>query len=935
VAGNPLRLWDSRNHIVRFKYDRLQRPTHVLVRGGDDYPEDTLVEEMVYGESAPNAAAHNLRGQVWRQYDGAGLVTNHEVDFKGNLLESSRRLLEGYHQPVNWNAQPRLSEADFFSTSTTYDALNRPVRMTAPDESVIQPGYNEANLLERMDIWLRGSAEKFEADAQGWRDPTTADQHLVVNIDYDAKGQRTRINYGNGVVTEYTYDEETFRLIRLHTVRVLNAPPLLQDMHYTYDPVGNITRIRDDAQPVIVHAGEKVEPLATYTYDAMYRLTEATGREHISQQGTGQPDHQDIPRVSSAHPHQPEAMRNYTETYEYDAVGNFVAMFHRARRGTWTRNYTTAEHSNRLLKTTLPEGRWGHYSYDTHGNMTAMPHLPTMQWDFEDQLMASAQQAREDGTPETTYYVYYAGGQRVRKVTERSAKAGETPTRLKERIYLGGFEIYREYKADGQTITLERETLHGMDDQQRIALIETQTKKILDNGTVLGPQNAVVRYQLNNHLGSSCVEVNKAAEIISYEEYHPYGTTAYHAVSSEIEVSLKRYRYTGKERDQESGLYYYGARYYAAWLGRWIKIDPAGLKDGLNLYEHVQNNATNRVDPSGQQSELTIFHRTTPEDAASMSKSGASTTRSRPHVWAGEGFYGSSSPDIPSSTSARGNTIVAQTVSTQNMTTITDEGFIAMQQDTPKGKELRSLVRAQMWDAASDEFRRKGRVPSDRDVDIKMRDYMSSQMNKLAPDADVVRWKNPDGTYTYVVRNKTAFRGKAKVVGHILGGQFTKRIRQKLDRLAGAKKMSVKGRGGYATIGFMGFIAIATSAGIFITSEDRLDAAVSLVEGAASDAALGALFFKLTRNTGLAGVLTTVVGMESCDPSHNQWKAKYRMINDFIYKNFPGVNSKYQYCDALLGIFCGEWRYEVKEPNKYREIYSKIEFLVENPHILE
>ena len=106
-----------------------------------------------------------------------------------------------------------------------------------------------------------------------------------------------------------------------------------------------------------------------------------------------------------------------------------------------------------------------------------MPHLPLMQWDYRDQLQATAQQVvNNGGTPETTWYVYDAGGQRVRKVTERQAAAGQTPTRMDERIYLGGFEIYREYENDGDTVTLERETLHIMDDQQRIALVETRTQ---------------------------------------------------------------------------------------------------------------------------------------------------------------------------------------------------------------------------------------------------------------------------------------------------------------------------------------------------------------------------------------------------------------------------------------------------------------------------
>ena len=116
------------------------------------------------------------------------------------------------------------------------------------------------------------------------------------------------------------------------------------------------------------------------------------------------------------------------------------------------------------------------YKYDAHGNMTDMPHLTLMEWDFRDQLCASSRQVvNNGGTPETTYYVYDGSGQRVRKVTENYAAGNNDPTRKNERIYLGGFEVYREYNGNGATLTKERLTLHVMDDKQRIALVETKT----------------------------------------------------------------------------------------------------------------------------------------------------------------------------------------------------------------------------------------------------------------------------------------------------------------------------------------------------------------------------------------------------------------------------------------------------------------------------
>lgn len=84
-----------------------------------------------------------------------------------------------------------------------------------------------------------------------------------------------------------------------------------------------------------------------------------------------------------------------------------------------------------------------------------------------------------------------------------------------------------------------------------------------------------------------------------YEEYHPYGSTAWHAFDSSKGVSAKRYRYTGMERDEETGLQYHSARYYAPWLGRWTGSDPIGLGDGVNRYAYARANPGTTGDTSG------------------------------------------------------------------------------------------------------------------------------------------------------------------------------------------------------------------------------------------------------------------------------------------------------------------------------------------------
>jgi RHS repeat-associated protein len=606
VTGKSIRSWDSRGFLRRLTYDELRRPTDLYVT---ENGAERLAERTVYGESQGDAANHRTR--VHQIFDGAGVVTSVAYDFKGNLLEGRRDLLPTYQLAVNWLSNPSANDGSF-SSLTTFDALNRPITATAPDGSVFRPTFNEANLLERVDVNLRGEQED---DGEPVWTP------FVTNIDYNAKGQRRLIAYGSGATqdhegatTTYDYDPLTFRLTNLRTTRPTGsngpaqifADPAVQDLHYTYDPAGNITRIQDASLRRIVYNSEQVDPVCEYTHDAIYRLTEAHGREHIGQTAHDfsgpQDNRRDYPFAGLAafiaHPNDMEAMRNYTEFYEYDSVGNFTSIRHAADGGSWTRSYDYSEdslievgkQSNRLTRTTIGNGlnHIERYRYDAHGNMTRMPHLggadpgSNMHWDYRDQLREV-----DLGGGGTAYYVYDGGGQRVRKVID-----SQNGARRNERIYLGGFEIYREYGSTG--VTLERETLHIMDDKQRIAMVETRT---LPTGNDPAPRQ-LIRYQFGNHLGSASLELDNHAQIISYEEYTPYGSTSYQAMRSVTETS-KRYRYTGKERDEESGFYYHGARYYAPWLGRWTTADPIGIADGTNLYQYTRSRPVQFTDPSG------------------------------------------------------------------------------------------------------------------------------------------------------------------------------------------------------------------------------------------------------------------------------------------------------------------------------------------------
>ncbi|MDF2679174.1 MAG: Rhs family protein [Brevibacillus sp.] len=608
AAGKPVQEWNSRGVRLRRRYDSLLRLTHLYAVDLPEYDADAigsdekgaqterLLERILYGESLPHPEEANMRGHISRHYDEAGVLTHEEYDMKGNTIKFRRQLLADYKSVADWSilaeetdfseidrlAQPVL-ETEAYTTNSAYDAVNRIVRMTAPDSDKSETiyAYNVSGLLEQIDVRIR--------DATDWT-------KVVANIDYDAKGQRTRIEYGNGVHTSYEYDPFTYRLKRLSTFREKDNSRL-QDIRYTYDPVGNIIGLEDLAQQTVYFDNSVVSPAAYYEFDALYRIVRAEGREHAGQLADRQRDHQSIPRMNIPHPNDAQSMRRYVEQYTYDSVGNLLAMRHNAEGGTWSRSYDIAWNSNRLLATSSPDeaekGLYGDmYGYNAHGSMTSMPHLTAINWNSSDRMtMVSL------GGGGKSYYVYDAEGKRIRAIVER------TDGLVEERIYLGHFEIFRR-RVNGE-VKMERQTLHVMDGKKRVAIIETKTIDTKESALMPSP---IFRYQLADLANSSRIEADAAGLIISYEEYHPFGTTAYHAAEGSVEVSLKRYRHAGKECDEETGFYHYEARYYAPWLGRWISYDPGGLIDGLNIYAYVRNNPVTLTDPTGMYSEAGHYY---------------------------------------------------------------------------------------------------------------------------------------------------------------------------------------------------------------------------------------------------------------------------------------------------------------------------------------
>ena len=588
IFESLIRTWDSRGFQVCWCYDRLQRLR--LVQVTNPSSQSRVAEIITYGESRAGSKQKNLWGRVSKYQDQAGVLHHEAYNLLGQVIKTNRQLRQDYQSGVDWSGTVTLDH-DVYRFSYTYDALKRLTSETTPNGSITQPTYYISNRLQAVQVTYKGRAV----------------EPVITEVIYNANGQRLKTAYANKAVQTFTYEDTTNRLINLKATRPATGSggarnPVLQDLAYTYDPVGNVTQVQDKAQQTVFCYNQQVKAGGAYTYDALYRLTRATGRQHPGiKADTHHTGFMQSEWASLCPPSVNDQVKleGYTETYGYDLGGNLLTTKHTATSASFTRTSTVAAGSNRLATVTAgPTNQAVSVSYDDNGNLLKLPltNTVTLGWDYRNNLSNTTLIQRPGSIDDADYFDYDYQGRRIRKVVQRHAHGGAV-TQLEETIYLGDYLVKRIKTPDGQDL-LVRQTLRVMDDDVCAAIMHYWVQDTLQR-EVAAACTRQLRYQLDNHLGSVTLEVDTDAALISYEEYYPYGGTAVIAGKSQAEVKLKLYRYSGKERDDSTGLYYYGARYYAPWLGRWLKPDPAGTIDGLNLYAFVGGNPITFVDSEG------------------------------------------------------------------------------------------------------------------------------------------------------------------------------------------------------------------------------------------------------------------------------------------------------------------------------------------------
>jgi len=561
LAGEELRRWEQRGTHWHNTYDDQLR---LVAVSENDQPN---VETFTYANASADPA-RNQRGQMIQHVDPAGTIELSSFSLQGVPLSEART----------------IADSGSFISRWTYSPLGAVLTQTDAGGHQQHLRYDVCGQLKQVFVQLKASEPEC----------------ILQDAQYNAAGQIQTQIAGNGVVSRWTFDPADGRLSTLKSGKPDEA--LQQNLRYSYDPMGNILRIDDDTLTTVHFANQRVDGHREFTYDSLYRLISSSGFEA------------EVPNLRPGLPAliQPIDLGRrygYTESYTYDAGNNLIKLCHQREGNNFTQHMRIDPDSNRGVrwKTGDPEPDFQNH-FDLHGNQQFLQNgTQPLIWNARDQLEKVSLLTHGNGLADDEETYLYSQGERVRK---RHVTHTRSMTHCREVLYLPGLDIHT--RDDGRVLHVVTLPL---------AFGSVQCLHWV-NGQPEGLEPDQLRYSLDDHLGSCTRELDRDGALISLEFYYPFGGTAWWAARSVVEADYKTIRYSGKEMDR-CGLYYYGARYYAPWLQRWVSADPAGDIDGLNLYAFTGNNPVCFVDANGEGKLPSIakFHAATDRLIASQNAS--------------------------------------------------------------------------------------------------------------------------------------------------------------------------------------------------------------------------------------------------------------------------------------------------------------------------
>ena len=649
VLGEMLRAYDAKDNLLAVNYDMLGR--RISLESKDTGKKEWIYDDKGRLQAETDSVLKNKAAEIRYEYDGLDRIIktdypfSQDIEYKygapgqkgagqivykkdetGETHYKYGELNEVIKETRTINRYEAVSSPETASFEYRSDYLGRMQSMKYPDGETITYTYDKGGQLKGVSgvkTTNKGSIK----------------YSYVNKILYDEHAQRVYIKYGNGVETRYKYDEKRRWLDTIET-KNNQTQDVFQKIKYSFDPVGNVLGYNNDATTY--------ETQQTYSYDNLYQLisVEGTSNQYKGKKSFGMT---------------PVSIAKYRQTFAFDAIGNMTNKLSTTNiPGSQGNSYLKAEldynlnyeydpaYAHRLI-----HAGTRYYRYDANGNITAEKDGPFTDEEeftftysyFENEDVygtdygfgLDAPKETEQANPQdlfayrrnytwnernllskssdrnfTVHYRYGDDGQSALKYTDEGRS---------ETLYFNNFftiHIPTQDQNNPQGLRVHKHIFVG---NSRLVTAMTHTDNNGDNEE----QRAKRYYYHSDHLGSAQFVTDWNGRQYEHIEYTPYGELWIEEVAAGLDKLP--FRFTGKELDEETGLYYYGARYLDPKYSRWLSGDPAlgeyipqapvndeakkhnenlpgmgGVYNTVNLhvYHYAGNNPVKYVDPNGE-----------------------------------------------------------------------------------------------------------------------------------------------------------------------------------------------------------------------------------------------------------------------------------------------------------------------------------------------
>jgi RHS repeat-associated protein len=511
--------------------------------------------DVTYTYGRPGAP-NNGAGRIVRQADAAGTL-DREYGPLGEVTKETRAIPGLLNQVLR------------YTTSYRFDTWNRVRQMTYPDGEVLSYHYDSGGLVD---------------GATGVKGDYT--YPYLTSLQYDKFDQRALQVTGNGVTTRYSYNADNRRLATLQATQ--SDGQQFQNVNYGYDSLGNVTSVANNVPnsgPLTI-GGPSTQ---TFGYDDQNRLTSAQGDFHPDQHDTN----------------------HYDLTMAYDSIDNVTAKTQHNEVDTGPLRLVQAPTTYRYDYSYNGPGPHAasdigplDMRYDADGNLInqidhqIVPLRRQMVWDEENRLAC----VRDAGALDPTIpQAPSSCGTLVNPIGPRFVY-DDKGNRIVKDGGPGDLTIYPNQGFTQHNLTAVKYIFVG---DTRLVSKQVEPSRVFEGNQF---------YYHPDQLGSTSYGTNVNGRVVEHQEFFPSGETWADEGGSD-----PAFQFTGKELDQETGLYYYGARYYNPKTANWQSADPAvhdyltgtgnqGVYNPANLatYSYAYDNPVKLTDPDGRMAALAL-----------------------------------------------------------------------------------------------------------------------------------------------------------------------------------------------------------------------------------------------------------------------------------------------------------------------------------------